>query len=78
MTNSCAIRKHVLLEVRRFCSLVRVLKFAIQIPCSFHFLCRWKQVSWFLATVLGLAGTKLQPVTVINECEGPVYFKAEE
>lgn len=77
MTNSGAIRKHVLLEIRLL-NLVRVFKFATRIPRLFHFLCRWKQVSWFFAIVLGLAGMKLKPVRVINEQEGGVYFKAEE
>lgn len=78
MTNSGAIRNHVLLEIRLLNYLVRVFKFAIRIPHLFHFLCRWKQVSWFFAIVLGLAGMKLKPVRVINEQEGGVYFKAEE
>lgn len=78
MTNSYAIRKHVLLEIRLLNYLVRVFKFAIRMPRLLHFLCRWKQVSWFFAIVLGLAGMKLKPVRVINEQEGCVYFKAEE
>lgn len=36
MTNSCTIRKHVLLEIRLLNYLVRVWKFVIQIPCLFH------------------------------------------
>ena len=58
--------------------LVGVLKFLIQIPCSLHFLGRWKQVSQFSAVVLRLAGMRWEPVTVMNEREACVYLKQKD
>lgn len=77
MTNSCTIRRQVLLEIRLLNYLVRVWKFATQTSGLFHFLCRWKQVSWFFAIVLELVGMKWKPVTVTHEQERCVFFEAE-
>lgn len=75
VTKSWTTRQRGILETQLLGDLVGVLKFLIQIACLPHFLGGWKQVSWFCAVVLRLAGMRWEPVTVMNEREACVYLK---